>query len=177
MILAAVTSSVAQNKSKQERIQVDFYGIDFTEVNVVGAEETQERFVTAFGQINGLMISEQKKYNIGKYFNLNVVSTDVDHAINRLHGLQNIDFKDQETGQPDLARIVADYPSSDNNGMVIVAKELNKLTNVGKFIAVIYDGQTKQILFEKEFSGKAGGFGLRNYWAGAFYNGIKDVKF
>ncbi|MEG1553478.1 MAG: hypothetical protein RSB93_00765 [Rikenellaceae bacterium] len=176
MMLAIVSVCAAQGKNKTEKVKVDFYGIDFTDVNVIGANETSEKFIDAFEQINGLFFSEASKYNVAEFFNLEVASTDTETATDQLDSLQNVKFKNQKHSNVDINKIVAAYPESDINGFLIIAKELNKGANTGTFIAVMFNGQTKQILSQKEFTGKAHGFGLRNFWAGSFYDGMKRMK-
>jgi hypothetical protein len=40
---------------------------------------------------------------------------------------------------------------------------------------VIFDQVTKEIVFQQEHSGKARGFGLRNFWAGALLSAMKRL--
>jgi len=42
---------------------------------------------------------------------------------------------------------------------------------------IAFDIATRKILSKREVSGKAGGFGLRNYWAGSVYNIIKKEMY
>lgn len=168
-----MTVGQAQNKNKKEPVKVDFYGIDFSVVNVVGASETDDKFMTAFAAINQLLVVEPKKYDVGKFLQLDVQSLNVDHAISQVDKLKNVKFRNNKESEMMLKEIVKSYPITKGNALLIVAKKLNKSTNTGTFIAVIFDGETKHIVSEQEFSGKAKGFGLRNFWAGALYNGLK----
>lgn len=173
-MLLSVTMCFAQ-KTK-DKTKVYFYGVDFSDVNVVGATESESNFINAFEGINGLFITEPKKYDIAKFLNLDVLSTDCKIANEELAILKDTNFINKESEEIDIPAIIAKYPSNEHFGLVIIAKELNKPYNKGTFIAVIYDGTTHQILSSREFSGKAKGFGLRNYWAGALYSGLKKVK-
>lgn len=171
-----VTIGQAQNKNKKEAVKVDFYGIDFSDVNVVGAAETEDQFMTAFGGINHLLVSEQDKFDIAKFLKLDVVSLDVEHATSRVSALEDVKFKDTKKIRVPLKEIIETYPTTEGTALLLVAKELNKRTNMGTFTVVIFDGKSKEIISEKEFKGKAKGFGLRNFWAGALYDGLKSVK-
>lgn len=177
LILAVASASFAQNKNKKEKIKVDFYGVDFSAVNVSGADETAAQFVDAFERINVLLVAEPKKYDVAKYLDLDVLSTDYKPALKQLAQLKEVNFKDREQSDIDIKSIVSNYPNCGSNGLIIIAKELNKPQNIGTFIAVIYDGTSKQILSVQELKGKAGGFGLRNFWAGSLYNGLKNAKY
>lgn len=175
--LSVATVALSQNRNENEKIKVDFYGIDFSDVNVICAKETSAKFIDAFERINELLIVEQSKYDFAKYFGLDVVSIDYGPAIKQIKVLNDVKFKDKQHSNIDITSIVSKYPNNDNNGLIVIAKELNKRYNRGIFIVVIYDGKTKNILLQQELLGKAGGFGLRNYWAGALYSGLKSMKY
>lgn len=176
VVILFATVGQAQNKNMQETTKVDFYGVDFSAVNVIGATETADKFMIAFDGINQLIISEQSKYDVGKFLKLDVQSLDIDHAVSQIDKLKDVKFKNNKSSKISLEEIISSYPVTQGNVLLIVAKELNKSNNRGVFIAVVFDGNDKKIISEQEFSGKARGFGLRNFWAGALYNGLKAVR-
>lgn len=56
-----------QGKSALKDIQsIKFYGVDYSQVKVFGADESPAQFKDAFRRINELFITEAKKYNVGK---------------------------------------------------------------------------------------------------------------
>ena len=56
-----------QGKSALKDIQsIKFYGVDYSQVKVFGADESPVQFKDAFRRINELFITEAKKYNAGK---------------------------------------------------------------------------------------------------------------
>lgn len=171
-----VTVGQAQNKNNNESVKVDFYGIDFSAVNVIGAAETDDKFMVAFAGINQLLITEQNKYDVGKFLKLDVQSLDIDHAVSRIDKLKDVKFKNNKKSNISLEEIIGSYPSSQGQILLIIAKELNKRTNMGAFIAIVFDGNSKKIISQQEFSGEAKGFGLRNFWAGSLYNGLKAIQ-
>lgn len=61
-------------------------------------------------------------------------------------------------------------------GAVIVTGLLNKIANQGTFTYVVFEQKTNKIILKQEISGKARGFGLRNFWAGALYATMKKVR-
>ena len=67
-------------------------------------------------------------------------------------------------------------PQTEGVGVVLVAKLLNKPMSKATYELITFDISTREILSKREVSGKAGGFGLRNYWAGSVYNIIKSIK-
>lgn len=163
----------AQGKGKKEKLTVDFYGVDFSAVNIIGTADPLFKFVDAFKGINNLMLMESKKFDVAKYFNLNVSSSNVDNAIKQAEEITDNNFNSRNKEAISLSEIAEAYPETDGNVLVIVAKELNKGQNSGTYIALIFDGKTKEIISQKEFTGKAAGFGLRNFWAGSLYNGMR----
>ena len=58
-----------QGKSALKDIQsIKFYGVDYSQVKIFGADESPAQFKDAFRRINELFITEAKKYNVGKQF-------------------------------------------------------------------------------------------------------------
>ena len=56
-----------QSKSALKDIQsIKFYGVDYSQVKIFGADESPAQFKEAFRRINELFITEAKKYNVGK---------------------------------------------------------------------------------------------------------------
>lgn len=172
--LMAMAVSFSVFAQKQEKQKVSFYGVDFSSVNVVGADESNDQFIDAFARINGLLLSEPAKYDVAKYLNLEVETTNIDVAVKQTEKLAGGNFRNKQVHEISLRDIAASYPDVDGNVLVIVAKELNKGRNSGTFIALIFDGKSKDVLSQREFTGKSKGFGLRNFWAGALYSGMKS---
>ena len=85
----------------QERVSVDFMGVDFSCVDIIGADETEEQFHRAFDSINTLMHSEPEKYDVGKFLFLNINNIDSKTAKERikLHKSDNYLSKIIETCQ------------------------------------------------------------------------------
>jgi len=78
----------------------------------------------------------------------------------------------------DIDQVVAKIEKEGDSqyGAVIVAGLLNKTANHGTFTFVVFDQDTKEIIFQQEATGKARGFGLRNFWAGALRGAMKNVR-
>ena len=43
----SIFSMAAMAKEKNKKMTVDFYGVDFSEVNVIGASESDSKFIEA----------------------------------------------------------------------------------------------------------------------------------
>jgi hypothetical protein len=62
-------------------------------------------------------------------------------------------------------------------GLVFVAENLNKITQMGSYWVCFFDLGTKEIIDMQLKTGKAAGFGFRNYWAGSAFNVMKNWSY
>lgn len=155
----------------------DFYGVDFSCVDVIGTDEEPGDFIRAFGQINKLFLSEPRKYDVAKFTGIDILSTTIEQANESLGALAAEQFTPRST-TPDIAaqlpQILARYNNhSGNKGLLLIASTLDKGNGIGHYRAVLFDPATQQVIIQMDMAGKAGGFGLRNYWAGSVYNALK----
>lgn len=168
-----ITALSAQNNEK-----VYVYGIDYSYAKVFAADESVEQFATAFESINMLIITEPEKYDFSR-----ILGKRVDVVLEPiLKVVSSCDYADLKTlnnsyEEPEYAEIVKNYelPQTEGIGFILIAKVLNKPMTKASYELITFDIATREILTEREVSGKAGGFGLRNYWAGSVYDIIKKV--
>ena len=73
MALCLVAVSGYAQKGK-EKIAADFYGVDYSCVNVKGADEEPGAFIKAFEAINRLFLSEPKKYDVAGFTGIDILS-------------------------------------------------------------------------------------------------------
>jgi hypothetical protein len=64
---------------------------------------------------------------------------------------------------------------STGTGLVLIAESYNKPAEEGSYYVTFFDIATKKIFATEQMSGKANGFGLRNYWANTFYKVLQEV--
>lgn len=176
-VLFLAFSIIALNAQNNEKVYV--YGIDYSYAKVYAADESVEQFAAAFESINMLIISEPDKYDFSRILGkrVNVVLEPV------LKIVSSCDYADLKTlnnsyEEPEYTEIVKNYelPQTEGLGCILVAKVLDKPMGKASYELITFDIATREILTEREVSGKAGGFGLRNYWAGSVYHVIKKVK-
>ena len=142
-----------QGKSALKDIQsIKFYGVDYSQVKIFGADESPVQFKDAFRRINELFITEAKKYNVGKQLKYTLSKEQIKAAINALP-----------------------IQKTPGVGMVFIAQFLDKSNNRGTYEVVFFNTETKEIIEEWITDGKARGFGLRNYWAGSIYSALKKL--
>lgn len=150
------------------------YGVDFTQAKVFAATETIEDFVQAFEGINMLLLTESDKYALSEMLGFHY-STVLDPimSINSNHDYSNLKIYNKENIAPiDYASLVKSYklPQTEGTGVIIVAKLLDKPAAHASYCVVLFDIATRNIITTQNAIGKAGGFGLRNYWARTLYN-------
>ena len=161
LCLIAVSGFAQKGKTK---MAADFYGVDYSCVSVVGANEQPAEFIKAFEAINRLFL-------------IDILSTNVEQANEALGGLAAEQFTPRST-KADIAAqlpgILARYDNgSGNKGLVLIATTLDKGNGIGYYTAVLFDPATQEVILQMDMAGKPGGFGLRNYWAGSVYNALK----
>ncbi len=171
-----------QGKSALKDVQsIKFYGVDYSQVKVFGADESPLRFKDAFRRINELFITEAKKYNVGKQLRKEVTEISLD-AVNQVN--RNISESELMTTKTEyslnkeqIKAAIEALPIQKTTGvgMVFVAQFLDKSKNRGTYKVVFFNTETKEIIEEWITEGKAGGFGLRNYWAGSIHNALKKL--
>ncbi len=175
LVILLLLFPLATFAQKAPRLSVELLGVDFSMVDVIGADEMPGQFHKAFYGINTLMHTEPGKYNFAKFLKLNVESISVTTATER--SSQNEDnYLERSKEGVDITKILSSYPSSSGNKLLVIAIELNKSSLKAHYKAVIFDGESKEVISITDLIGKPGGFGLRNYWAGGLYDGLKRAK-
>ncbi|WP_308659285.1 CsgG/HfaB family protein [uncultured Alistipes sp.] len=160
------------------------YGIDFSRTIIVSARESNEEFAKAFAGINELLLTEPDKYNFSKAFKREV------HDVYPTPAHQNNQAADiaimrcsTKTGQiivstDDIREMVKQYelPHTNGTGVVFIAQTLDKRKAEATYAVAFFDIATRRLLSLDIISGKAGGAGLRNYWANSVYDVLKRWK-
>ena len=172
-LVLVITSLFAQKRDKKDDTEYVFYGVDFSQVNVVGSDDPKEKFIIAFNGIDQLLITKPKKYDLAKYAKVNIINTNTDLAKERISILENRDFINGEAPIIDINEFIKIYNKEGKNGIIIVAKELNKPLTIGKYLYIFFNGETGEVIKSYEKDGKPGGFGLKNYWAGSLLDSMK----
>ncbi len=162
-----------------------WYGLDFSKVKLIGSEgfnDTQAIKDQFFSSWNYLVLNEPEKYNIGKAFNKQNVDYYLD-VINERNKLPEIDDlvtadNNYSISEDEVKSIISEYRSEGKSGMgiVFIMESFNKYIEEGTMWVTFFDIESRKVLFADKLSGKAGGFGFRNYWAKTYYNVIKEVE-
>ncbi|MCD8267367.1 MAG: hypothetical protein LUD46_02130 [Parabacteroides sp.] len=180
-LLLAVFVNAQDNKSSKGIEELTFFGVDFSQAKVLGADETLSQFKEAFTGINNLFLREPKKYDTAKAFNAKV-KTDLEPSLSLIDGItkdglftleDNYSLSEQQ-----IAGQLAKLNTGDTKGYgaVIIAGLLDKGKNRGTLNVVVFDITTKEIILNRQFTERARGFGLRNFWAYPVYKTLGKVK-
>lgn len=176
----------AQQPDIKDVKEIRYYGIDFTEITVVGANELKEKFLYTFAAINQVVINESKKYNLEKAFKKDVLQRDI-NVIDKVNAgitresLRMVagNFSVESFLTEKLAQMIQKYdiPASDKGvGVVFIAKEFSKPKRKATYYVVFFDIESREIIYSREAYGKAKGMGLRNFWANSVAGVLKSWK-
>lgn len=182
LITLAIAMFAWASASAQTVQSVNYYGVDFSKTKVFGATETEWEFKNVFGAINSLVISEWGKYNPGKFLYENIAVRDISPTVRVNSAIDPSEIiaasSDYGITDDDIAEMVRRYElqQEEGTGLVIIGTLLDKPYLMGGFVVVHFDVASRQVLSCVPISGKARGFGLRNYWAGALYSALRSVQ-
>jgi hypothetical protein len=161
---------------------VVFYGVDFSMAKAYGVGESPQVLKKAYADINQLFVKESAKYNVSLYFSKEDVLNSFDLVEKRNAAIDVASVMGSKRysiakSQLDSLIKIYDIPNGKGVGLVIVAERLDKQDAIGYFHVVFFNQATKEILYSKEVSATARGFGLRNFWAHPIYRIMKEWRY
>lgn len=169
---------------------VSWMGIDYSHVKVVGnvgqlggstpvsKTELREKYYPSW---NYLIIDEGDKYNIARMLHRKYVNKDLD-MIKNLNEHANVDSLEVKITPgytvEEIQSFINLYPSEDRAsiGLVFIAESMNKTLKEAYYHVVFYNRQTNEVLLQERMRGEPSGLGIRNYWAGSYYNVMELIK-
>ena len=176
-----LTASASDNALDDVK-EIVFYGIDYSMCHTYGWGEDPAKTMNELSRINGLFISEPKKYNLHKFTGFRVKEMDLERSI---QATKDASGSAIETFDPaitlDDAKITAairdmQLKQTQGVGLIIFGNLLNKAENTGCHMFVFFDIATRKIIEKRYSHGEAGGIGFRNYWAKSVYNSLLKFK-
>ena len=164
--------------------EITWYGLDFSSVRLIGAigfkdkEKIKDYYFDAW---NSLIIDEPKKYRLDKFFRKEAVEYYLDIATerNELPNINDMVIEDEYSFDDEkVMQIISEYDTKDNEGigLAFIIESLDKYQEKAFIWVTFFDIKTKQVIRTEKFYGKAGGYGFRNYWAGAYHNVMKSAS-
>ncbi len=180
-----VTDLFTKTETKITYLGIDYSHVklignfsQFAEAGVVGPILVKEKY---FDSWNDLVVKEQEKYDIKGMFRKESIEYNISdiQKINKSASTEEMEADETPNySQEDIQKIVSNYKFStkDGIGIIFIAESLNKNKESGIFHFVAFNISTKEILLQESFTGKAGGIGLRNYWARSIFEVILQIK-
>ncbi len=192
MILFSVCAFISQLAMAQsakdvfdEKTAITWLGLDFTGAKFlgdrekIGSEDDLHKLMTAW---NNLMVNEPEKFDVGKALHRLPLKQAVEIAIahNEKLNLQGT-MTSAETShltKEDVSRIISSYDFASQNGIgvLFVVDSFSKLQEEGIVWVTFTNMSTKEVVFTNRLTAKPVGFGIRNYWAGAIYGMLKQIR-
>ena len=180
IVLGSFLPAFSQDKVKASGLtDVVWLGVDFTAAKFTLVPENPTVIVNQYLQsINTLIITEIEKFDIKKFFNKSGVINSIDQVNEKNLKIDPSSFviDNEYKLEPEAVKaIIKKYnvPEKSGTALIFIAENLNKTTQMGSFYVCFFDIATKEIVDAKQMTGKAAGFGFRNYWAGSIYNIMK----
>jgi hypothetical protein len=182
VLIFSFFSGTMQAQDKKKAIaekNITWFGIDYTLARFTLVTEDPAAIVsTSLKAINTLILAEPDKYNLKKFFSKSEVTPAVDMVNERNSKIDPtlLVVPDKYTITPeDVNKLIKSYDTGVKTGMglVLVAENLNKVSQVGSYYVVFFDMASKEIIDSERREGKASGIGFRNYWAGSVLSVMK----
>lgn len=164
-------------------------GLDFSQVKCIGPDgfsepdEVKDRYFEAW---NNLVLDESDKYDVQEFYMKGKQVNDLSAVTERN---EKPEVEDLVINEPytfeegQVEKMIREYDLEDNDeglGLVYIVEALNKREQEAAIYVVFFDIASKEILWQQKYTEKPGGFGFRNYWAGAIHNTMeaseKDYK-
>lgn len=180
-VLLAIGAFAQFPKDLYTSSEVTWYGIDYTQCRMVGAEGFTDRkkiVEVYFNAWNDFVNTERDKYDIAKYlmkpdvkFNLDLVK-----GKNAQVNPDKIVFDETATLTDDqVTQLLHDYDfgSQKGFGVMLFTEYYSKQDLKASYFFVIFDIQKREIVQTNRYMIAPKGFGFRNYWASTFYYTLK----
>ena len=171
---------------------ITWLGLDFSQAKFIGPasqfkdageitnEEFRDKYTVSWNQ---LFIDEQKKFNVAEMvhrptvkYALEVTAKANGNIKKDFFGNSPNDFK--TLNEKKIGDLVSkyDFQGKTGAGILFFVEGISKgLGEAGAWVTLV-DMKTKKVLFTTYKTGKAGGFGFRNYWAKSWANILKEAK-
>jgi hypothetical protein len=186
-IVSVVNAQSAMKDLFAGNAKLTFLGVDFTHAKFVGAAGFMDTDAIKNQHIkswNSLLVLEPKKFSLQEPFKIKdpaKYETSIED-LTRINGAVdvagNLTESQHTLSEADVKKIVGAYKltPSEGVGVVYVAENLDK--NKEEFTAWVtfIDLSARKVLHTERMVSKPGGFGFRNFWAGAIYKLNKSIE-
>ncbi|NML41626.1 hypothetical protein HHL17_30860 [Chitinophaga sp. G-6-1-13] len=159
-------------------------GVDFTQARLLGdaAASDVNRHFTG---INDVIRNEPKKYDVKGAFHRSSVQFDLSET-NARNADVNVDKMKSENEADysrlkpeDITKLVKGYKFGDKKGIgvLFVMEAMSKTEKEAAMYVTVVDMGSRNVLMTERMTGKAQGFGFRNYWAYTVHKVLEHIDY
>ena len=185
---------IAQNTAKDvfSKDEIVWFGLDFSKAKMIGqfdqgggampatGSEIKAKYVPGW---NGVILNEPEKYDLKKTFRKTSVFKDlsvVEKSNAKIDPDNILTYNDYkfDNAETTIEGIISGYSNGEKSegiGVVFIVEYFNKEQQTASIYVTFFDIATKKVLFREHMYGKAGGIGLRNFWAKTIFNILKQI--
>jgi len=168
-----------------DTIPLTYLGVDFSLAKVQGETAIASQMRDKFEEINNVVTNEPKKYDIAGSFKRDHVINELS-AVNKLNTARNAEtlkvddvaaMEKDSIKIADIAQHVKSYELSAKKGigLVFIIDGMSKTNKEATMYVTLLNLSNKKVLFTERMTGKAQGFGFRNYWAYTVYKVLHSI--
>ncbi len=190
VIVSVSSAQTIQDLFTSSGLPVRWLGIDYSQVQLVGdfsqfgeagqksAVEIRNRYFPGW---NGLVVNERAKYDLQGMLRKDNISYEIEmiSEINSKAPVEDIEVANAKTFfAADIERFVKKYNPGNKEGIgvLLIAETLDKTREEAWYHFVAINLSNNKVLLQDRLRGKPSGIGLRNYWAGSFYDVMKGIE-
>lgn len=174
VLLIVSTLFLIHSSFAQKLAEITWFGIDFSQAKMVGSAgftepaKIQDYYLNVW---NSVLITESDKYDIAKYYGAEKVNVSLD-IVKKANDEVNADelvtdntySLSESAAQSEVEKYVG---QGSGTGLVYVVEYFSKIEELASIYVIQFDISSGTIIKMKKLTGKASGFGFRNYWLGA----------
>lgn len=179
-------SQTAKEIFNSSETPITYLGVDFTQAKLIGdaAADAVAFKSRHFSSINQVVVNEPKKYDIAKALQKSNVSTDINVTETVNSSIDADGFKSQNSADDKrldaaaIQKVVKNYKLNGKKGigLVFIMESMNKTAKTGSMYVTFIDMPSAKVLHTERLTGKAQGFGDRNYWAKTIYEVLEQIE-
>jgi hypothetical protein len=170
---------------------ITWLGIDFSQTKFIGSAtqfkdageitsaEFRDKYIPGWNQ---LFLDEQKKYDVAgavKRAEVKYAMEVTEKSNNSIKGnfFSNDPNDYKKLDEQKIENLVKSYDFQGNKGigLIFFIDGMSKAKDEASGWITFVDMNSKKVLHTEYKTGKAGGFGFKNYWAKSFHNILKGV--
>lgn len=159
-------------------------GVDFTQARLLGDAAAGD-INRHFAGINDVIRNEPKKYDVKGAFHRSSVEFDLSETNERNADINIDKMKSENTADynrlkpEDITKLVKSYKFGDKKGIgvLFVMEAMSKTEKEAAMYVTVVDMGTRNVLMTERMTGKAQGFGFRNYWAYTVHKVLEHIDY